>query len=133
MQDEPRDIGTEPEITPREDPALTIASFSDEDRLLLVFAYLGPLCLVPLLGSRDPFVRWHARQGAFLALAAALLMAVLSPFHWLFSMIPLLGRMFRVMEIFVGLGYLAVVAMAIERAVVGRRFRIPWISDLADQ
>lgn len=76
------------------DPGLHRAGgmLRDEDRLLVIFAYLGPLCFVPLLTRRDPFVRWHARQGTALFLGAALLMAATSPFHWLFSLIPLVGR-----------------------------------------
>lgn len=114
-------------------PALASTIIRDEDRLLLVFAYLGPLCLVPLFGSRDPFVRWHARQGAGVNLLMAGAVVVLSPFDWLFGLVPVLGRLFRAAEIFLALGYLAVIALAIERAVNGTRFRIPWISELADQ
>lgn len=113
----------------RSDPTVV----RDEDRLLLVFAYLGPLCLVPLLGARDPFVRWHARQGTGLTLIFTAALVVLSPFDWLFGLVPVLGRLFRAAEIFLGLGYLAVVALAIERAVNGSRFRIAWLCDLADQ
>ncbi|MDQ7005617.1 MAG: hypothetical protein Q9Q40_00110 [Acidobacteriota bacterium] len=107
--------------------------FTDEDRILLVFAYLGPLALVSLFGSRDPFVRWHVRQGGGLSIAAAALMLLLYPFDWLFSMIPLFGRFFFAVEVLVGLGYLALIAMAIEKALRGGRFRIPWLADLADQ
>lgn len=107
--------------------------FSDEDRILLAFAYLGPLVLVSLFGSRDPFLRWHVRQGGGLSIAAAAVVALLYPFDWLFSMIPLVGRLFFAAELLLGLGYLAVVAMAIERALAGSRFRIPWLADLADQ
>jgi len=44
---------------------------TDQDRVLLVFAYLGPLFLVALLASRKEFVKWHAKQGALLAFAVA--------------------------------------------------------------
>lgn len=117
------------------DPGLHRAGgmLRDEDRLLVIFAYLGPLCFVPLLTRRDPFVRWHARQGTALFLGAALLMAALSPFHWLFSLIPLVGRFFGAIELFLGLGYLAIIALAIDRALCGQKYRVPWIADLADQ
>lgn len=105
----------------------------DEDRLLVIFSYLGPLCFVSLITRQDPFVHWHARQGTALFLAAALLMAALSPFHWLFSLIPLVGRFFRAMELFLGLGYLAIIALAIDRALCGQKYRVPWIADLADR
>ncbi|UCF67016.1 MAG: hypothetical protein JSV80_14715 [Acidobacteriota bacterium] len=117
----------------REDEALAPTALRDEDRLALVCAYLGPLCLIPLFGSRDPFVRWHARQGGWLATAGAVVAIVLTPFDWLFSLVPFLDRLFFAAELLVALGYLMVVAMSVERALAGRRFRIPWLADLADQ
>jgi uncharacterized membrane protein len=105
----------------------------DEDRLMLVFAYLGPLSLIPLFASREPFVRWHARQGTMLGLALVALIALLTPFHWLFSMIPLLGRMFHAAEVFLFLGFFVVLCFCIERALAGQRYRVPWLSDLADE
>ena len=45
---------------------------SDQDRILLVFGYLGPLALVTLVASRREFVKWHAKQGlALLDLSGA--------------------------------------------------------------
>jgi hypothetical protein len=44
----------------------------DQDRLLLVFAYLGPLALFALVASRKEFVKWHAKQGVLLSCAVAL-------------------------------------------------------------
>ncbi|MCU0230040.1 MAG: hypothetical protein MUC67_01555 [Acidobacteria bacterium] len=105
----------------------------DEDRLMLVFAYLGPLSLIPLFASRESFVRWHARQGTMLGLTLVALIALLTPFHWLFSMIPLLGRMFHAAEIFVFLGFFVVLCFCIERALAGQRYRVPWLADLADE
>lgn len=132
LEDGPRQTESGSESSNYE-PSLAPVMIRDEDRLLLVFAYLGPLCLVPLFGSRDPFVRWHARQGTGLTLLLAAALVVLSPFDWLFGLVPVLGRLFRAAEIFVGIGYFGVVALAIERAVNGSRFRIPWLSELADQ
>jgi uncharacterized membrane protein len=134
MDVDPGRRATEPDTeSPSFRASLTGEVIRDQDRLLLVFAYLGPLSLVPLFGSRDPFVRWHARQGSGLTLLLAAGLVVLSPFDWLFGLVPILGRLFRACELFLALGYLAVVAVAIERAVSGGRFRIPWLSDLADQ
>ena len=44
---------------------------SDQDRVLLVFGYLGPLALVTLVASRREFVKWHAKQGLALSLTWA--------------------------------------------------------------
>lgn len=38
-----------------------------QSRLMATFSYLGVLCLVPLIFSRDdPYVHFHARQGLVL-------------------------------------------------------------------
>jgi hypothetical protein len=42
---------------------------SDQDRVLVVFGYLGPLALVALIASRREFVKWHAKQGLALWLS----------------------------------------------------------------
>ena len=42
---------------------------TDQDRVLLVFGYLGPLALVSLIASRRELVKWHAKQGLLLAAA----------------------------------------------------------------
>jgi hypothetical protein len=55
---------------------------TDQDRLLVVFAYLGPLALVSLLASRREFVKWHAKQGLALVTALALLYPVLRFVHY---------------------------------------------------
>ncbi|MGH6628862.1 MAG: hypothetical protein ACREB3_03925, partial [Burkholderiales bacterium] len=43
----------------------------DQDRVLLVFAYLGPLALFALVASRKEFVKWHAKQGGLLSVSVA--------------------------------------------------------------
>ncbi len=113
--------------------AVPATDLADEDRILLVFAYLGPLGAVALWARRTAFVRWHARQGCALSVVAAALIVLVYPFHWLFSGVPFLGPLFIAAELLVGLGYLALIALAIERALAGRKFRLPWIADLADQ
>ena len=48
----------------------------DQDRILLVFAYLGPLALFALVAGRKEFVKWHAKQGVLLSTAVAALLIV---------------------------------------------------------
>ena len=40
---------------------------SDQDRVLVVFGYLGPLALFSLVAGRKEFVKWHAKQGALVS------------------------------------------------------------------
>src|SRR3972149_3303598 len=71
------------------DPQLS-QELTDQDRILLVFGYLGPLAFVALVASRREFVRWHAQQGLLLSLVvSALYLVILRPlihvtdeYHW---------------------------------------------------
>jgi len=70
-------------------PAGTGEPLSDEDRVLVVFSYLGPLSIVAFLAARREYVRWHARQGLvffMLAFAVILVMsavvALAGSIHW---------------------------------------------------
>src|SRR6185295_20323431 len=56
---------------------------TDQDRLLLVFAYLGPLSLFSLLASRREFVKWHAKQGMLLSIVIAALLVLAKLAHLL--------------------------------------------------
>jgi uncharacterized membrane protein len=107
---------------------------TDQDRLLLVFGYLGPLAVVSLVASRREFVKWHAKQG--LALSATL--AVVYPFLRFVQFI--LGHLWSV---FAELFWIAVwmsvagvvVAMlvCIIRGLEGERLKLPLLGELADR
>ena len=108
----------------------------DQDRVLLVFDYLGPLALVSLVASRREFVKWHAKQG--IVLWSALVVAypvlrfvhyVLDRYFWAVFGRDVLGgnlvdrdrRGARVMLV------------CIVRALEGERFKLPMLGDLADR
>ena len=107
---------------------------TDQDRVLLVFAYLGPLFLVALLASRKEFVKWHAKQGALLAFAVAFAWIVS---HGLYLLIQgklwaLLGILFWGGAALTGLGLAVLELLCVVRALDGERFKIPVLGDLAD-
>jgi uncharacterized membrane protein len=106
----------------------------DEDRLMLIFAYLGPLALVSLIAGRNDFVKWHAKQGILISLSAVATFVLLRPFHALFYLIwGFLGDLFFAAEILVLIGFLAVAVLCLVRALEGERFRLPLFSDIADR
>jgi uncharacterized membrane protein len=106
----------------------------DEDRLLLIFAYMGPLSLVSLVAGRREFVLWHAKQGLLLALAALVTFIVLRIPHSLCYMIwSFLGDVFLTLELLVLAGFLLVAILCLVRALEGERFRIPILSEFADR
>ena len=106
----------------------------DEDRLLLIFAYMGPLSLVSLVAGRREFVLWHAKQGLLLTLAALVTFVVLRIPHSLCYMIwSFLGDLFLTVELLVLAGFLLVAILCLVRALEGERFRIPFLSEFADR
>ena len=93
----------------------------DQDKIMLILAYLGILSLIPLLTVKDSeYVKWHARQGLALFGTAIVLVVV--------SVIPFVGW------IIVCVGQVAVlvcVVMGIVKALGGHRWKIPVVGDLA--
>ena len=109
---------------------------TDQDRLLLVLGYLGPLAIFSLLATRRQFVKWHARQGLVLSAAvAALYLAILRPLYLVIRRFvsPLLGELFWTVIGLVLLGAIVTMALCIARALEGERFKIPMLGDLVDR
>ena len=108
---------------------------TDQDRLLLVFGYLGPLALVSLLASRREFVKWHAKQGLVLSATLVALYPVLRFVHYILDSIlwPVFGELFRVGIWLSVLGIFVMMLVCIIRALECERFRLPMLGDLADR
>jgi uncharacterized membrane protein len=113
------------------------SELSDEDRILLLFAYLGPLAVVSLVASRKEFVKWHAKQGLLLAFAAAGLYLVLKSVHLLLQQGPwfvrFLGELFWTLVGLTSLGLGVLLLLCVVRALEGERFKVPGLGDLADR
>ena len=109
---------------------------TDQDRILLVFAYLGPLALVSLVVSRRELVKWHAKQGALLGATVVAAYLVLKPLH-LFLLnnryLWWLGELFWAAVGLAALGMLVLLLLCIVRALEGERFKVPVLGDLADR
>ncbi len=110
---------------------------SDQDRVLLVFGYLGPLALVSLVASRREFVKWHAKQGLALSLALLLIYPILRWVHlgldgWGTFWQPV-AEIFRVMSWLVVLGVIIMGLVSIIRGLEGERFKIPMLGELVDR
>jgi len=107
---------------------------TDQDRVLLVLAYLGILALVPYLTARKEFVLWHARQGLLLfgvslvsLFCMILVNVVLWQLHWI------LGLLFLILLITSAFGVLALVVACILRAFEGETWRVPFLGDFVDR
>ena len=106
----------------------------DQDRILLVFAYLGPLAVFSLVAGRKEFVKWHAKQGVLLSIAVAAIWIaargvylLLRPKLW-----PLFSALFGVAAGLTALGVLLLMFLCLVRALEGERFKVPLLGDLAD-
>lgn len=107
---------------------------SVEDRVLLVFGYLGPLALVSLVASRREFVKWHAKQGLVLTATLLVLYPILRFVHFVLNryMWAVFGELFWAAAWLVVLGLLLVTLVCVVRGLEGERFKIPMLGDLAD-
>ena len=107
---------------------------SDQDRVLLVFGYLGPLALVSLIASRREFVKWHAKQGLALSVSALLVYPMLRYVHLKLVLVlwTPLAEIFWAMAWIVLLGVLIAALVCIVRGLEGERFNIPLLGELAD-
>lgn len=104
---------------------------TDQDRVLLVFGYLGPLAIVSLIASRRELVKWHAKQGLLVALAVAAVQLLFKPFHHIDFLEPV-RDLFWAANGLVILGAVIAVLVCIIRGLEGERFKLPGLGDLAD-
>jgi fumarate reductase subunit D len=95
----------------------------DQDKIMLVLAYLGILALIPLLTVKDSdFVKWHAKQGLVLGLGGGIVATII-------GMIPVIG----LVSCLLMPAILVLCVMGIIKAMGGQRWRIPLVADLADK
>ena len=106
---------------------------TDQDRVLLVFGYLGPLALVSLIASRRELVKWHAKQGLLLAAAVIAIQLLFKPIHSLMGQfIAPMRDLFWAANGLILLGALIGTLVCIVRGLEGERFKLPGIGYLAD-
>lgn len=99
----------------------------DQDKVMLVLAYLSLLALIPYLTVKDSlFVKWHARQG----LALVIFAVAWSVLEAVVGLIPVVRMLVPLMACAMGVGYIVVAIMGITKAFAGERWRIPFISDV---
>jgi uncharacterized membrane protein len=112
------------------DPGLT-----DQDRVLLVFGYLGPLALVALVASRREFVKWHAKQGLVLSLTLLVVYPVLRFMHFVAEryLWAVFEELFWIAAWMCVVGVTVMVLVCIVRGLEGERFKMPMLGELADR
>ncbi len=97
----------------------------EQDKIMLVFAYLCVLSLIPLLTVKDSdFVRWHAKNGLALGITALVVIGAT------LLLLPVLGCFFAP---FIAIAFVVVAVMAISKALRGERWRIPAVTDVSEK
>ena len=110
-------------------------ALTDQDRILVVFAYLGPLALVSLLASRREFVKWHAKQGLVLSATLVVVYPVLKFVHFLLDrwLWAVFGELFWIAVWMTVVGIVVTMLVCVIRALEGERFRLPMLGEVADR
>jgi len=102
---------------------------------MIVLAYLGILCLVPLLVEKeDKEVQWHAKHGLVLTVAEILFFVVM----WIISAILTailapLGCIFFLLIMACSVGVLVLHIMCIAKGLKGERLLVPGVSDFVEK
>jgi uncharacterized membrane protein len=109
---------------------MTAEGSSPTRSLLVVLAYLAVFGFVALAASRDREVRWHARNG--LALFGAVVgVGVLATLIGV--LVPSFTCLYAVAMAIVSFLYVAIVILAVVKALEGQRLMIPGISTYASR
>jgi uncharacterized membrane protein len=117
--------------TPPPPPPPAGGAPSSDRTIMLVLSYLGILALIPLLVKKDDKeVQWHAKNGLGLTVAWILLWIVITIVERFLPSVVTCGLVF--VHCILALGFIAVIIMAIMKALKGERMRFPVISDFAD-
>jgi uncharacterized membrane protein len=108
---------------------------TDQDRVLVVFGYLGPLALVSLLASRREFVKWHAKQGLLVFATLAVIYPLLKFVHFILDRFlwAVFGELFWIGVWMIVVGILVTMLVCIVRGLEGERFKLPMLGELADR
>jgi len=101
------------------------ATIREQDKIMLVLAYLGILALIPLLTVQDSdYVKWHAKNGLVLGFGGGLVLMIIS------AILPVIGAVLGCLG---GVALLVVDILAMTKALAGERWRIPGVTDLAEK
>lgn len=95
----------------------------EQDKIMLVLSYLGLLALVPLLTVNDSeYVKWHAKNGLVLGVGGSIVLMIMAriPIIWMITCLA-------------GPALIVVNIMGIVKALNGERWRVPFVSDLAEK
>lgn len=113
-------------------PLPTAGAPSSNRGVMIVLSYLWLLALVPLLVEKDDKeVQWHAKHGIVLMLAELFLWIAIYIVQAILGTI--LGCLFALLTLPVGLGIIVVHVLAIVKGIGGGRLIIPGVSQYVEK
>jgi uncharacterized membrane protein len=95
--------------------------------LAYLFGWVGGVVFL-LIEKENRFVRFHAAQSTVLGLACAVVCGVLG----VLSAIPILGLIFTLASVVIGLGVFIATVLLIIQSYHGHAIKLPVIGDLAE-
>jgi uncharacterized membrane protein len=107
------------------------AEDAEKNKIFGILAYLGILCLVPILVAKDsPFAKYHANQGLVLFLAEVVLwIALYIVSIVVFTVLPFVGFLVAILNL-VYLGPLVLLIIGIINAAAGKCVPLPVIGGI---
>jgi uncharacterized membrane protein len=94
---------------------------SQHRTLMGILSYLGILVIIPIVMTKDPFVKFHIKQGLVLVVAELILWFVLNFFVW---------QLWMIWDL-INLGVLVLAIIGIMNVVNGKEQELPLVGSLA--
>ncbi len=101
---------------------------ADKNKIFGILAYIGILCLVPILAAKDsPYAKYHANQGLVLFILEVILAIVINVFTYILAFLPgflgFIGLVFSLLW----LGPLVLLILGVINAAAGKCVPLPII------
>jgi uncharacterized membrane protein len=109
----------------------------DQDKIMLVLAYLGILSLIPLLTVKDSdYVKWHAKQGLALCIVSVVVSIAFGILGFIAALVlhsGIVGTLISLCNCVIAVGILALMVMGIVKAFKPERWKMPVVEMLASK
>lgn len=103
----------------------------EENKVMALLSYLGPLFLVPMFGKKDsPFAQYHAKQGANVFIIIVALNIVIGILSAILGGVPVLGTILWIVSLVVYFASLIFEILGILNAVGGKAKELPVIGGI---
>jgi uncharacterized membrane protein len=115
----------------------------EEGKIFALLAYLGILCLIPLLAKKDnKFAYFHAKQGLVLFIASIIVFFVLGIGGFIIGMVAsmihaafgaIIGMLFTLLWLVFAMGLFAIAIIGIVQSLNGKYWEMPILGKYAQK